>query len=508
MLGLFGNKSDHPLANQKSVQQILDNLPNSDMVAVLEEIGHWIDALFDPANDFRVDHQLMVLKQLDEAAHPYLRKVVQAYFAVIPLTAFQENRLWGILNTFYTQTEHGYHRILLGIREGEKGGAAIRSQVALVCTRGIYAILGRMECAAVRYLQIDPQAWVHLADLYDHAAVEGCLDEGMQLYAGGVGDTTVNRAFASVVMWYSIGVGALRPLDLHISKSIIIQLRKFMTVTEVPRPNSMFIFDLAHPLDPARAKDEGAMYPPSTRFVEIDVPAGYFEGLLKTLAKEMVPEALNLGVPYGAELVAEVVQRVAAYSKLPLPSRRHQRRKISMNVRILNGYEALLGQVESEYGADGAAGDACKVEDISATGMKYMVPSSHANGLRIGSLIGLRPDKAAHWGAGVVRRLRRDEQNNLHVGVRILANKVVGIILEDGSIEVHTQPALLVERSSDGNGENWLLMKPDTYTPTRSPKMAMDGQEFLMLPVGLIEKGADFDMVRYRKMVHEAGGEG
>jgi len=73
MLGFFSNKSDHPLANLKSAQQLLDDLPKTDPVQVLDEIGHWIEALFDQENAFRLDHQFAVLRMLDEAAHPHLK---------------------------------------------------------------------------------------------------------------------------------------------------------------------------------------------------------------------------------------------------------------------------------------------------------------------------------------------------------------------------------------------------------------------------------------------------
>ena len=94
MLGIFSNKSDHPLANLKSAQQLLEALPKTDSVVVLDEVGHWIESLFDPGSTFRIDHQFAVLRMLDDIAHTHLRKISQACFSPILPSPFQEARMW------------------------------------------------------------------------------------------------------------------------------------------------------------------------------------------------------------------------------------------------------------------------------------------------------------------------------------------------------------------------------------------------------------------------------
>jgi hypothetical protein len=36
MLGIFGKKSDHPLADLKSAQQVLDSVPKNDALAAVQ----------------------------------------------------------------------------------------------------------------------------------------------------------------------------------------------------------------------------------------------------------------------------------------------------------------------------------------------------------------------------------------------------------------------------------------------------------------------------------------
>jgi hypothetical protein len=61
MLDMLKKQSDHPLASLKSTQQLLGNLPVDNAVKLLQEISHWVEVATDPANKFRLDHQLAVL---------------------------------------------------------------------------------------------------------------------------------------------------------------------------------------------------------------------------------------------------------------------------------------------------------------------------------------------------------------------------------------------------------------------------------------------------------------
>ncbi len=507
MLGLFSNKSDHPLASLKSAQQLLDGLPKTDSVEVLDEIGHWIEALFDPDYGFRLAHQFTVFRMLDDAAHPHLRKIVQSYFAVVPPSTFHANRLWSSMNSYYTLCDLGYLNLLTGLQKGKKGSSTIKSNLSLISARGIYAVFGRLECAAVRYMPIDPQLWMHLVHYFAYAEQQQVLDEPISLYAGTGDETTVMRIYASVLIWYTASIGSLSPLDLHITKRLIIHMNKPFEVNNEPVAGSIFAIDLDNPGAPVRVKEEGAMYPLGTRFVSMGTPLAYLENLLKTLDKGHLHEDLSFGAGYSMESVTEVVKRVVAYCKMPLPLRRHQRRKINMSVKVLSGFDNVVEQSEVGLNTDSLKKENWKVEDMSASGLSCVLNAGHSNTVKIGSLLIFQPDKTSPWGAGIVRRLRRDEKNNLHVGVKVLANKIIGVALHDheSNLDKTRQFALFVDRPDGQSGESWILMKSDTFSMNHSPTMTLGKQEFLMVPVGLIEKGADFDWVSYRMMVNDNG---
>jgi hypothetical protein len=129
----------------------------------------------------------------------------------------------------------------------------------------------------------------------------------------------------------------------------------------------------------------------------------------------------------------------------------------------------------------------------------------------VGELIGLQPEKVERWGAGIVRRLSRDAQNNLLIGVEMLSNQLEGVALSDhlnlGSY-AGEQRALYLNKPSDESGEAWLLMKPDTFSSKRSLEMTMDERRYLLMPLELLRQGADYDLARYRKMAQDINSNG
>jgi hypothetical protein len=212
------------------------------------------------------------------------------------------------------------------------------------------------------------------------------------------------------------------------------------------------------------------------------------------------------GAKYDVELVRDILRRLTDNLTQPIPTRRNPRRKISVNLKVANGFFRMLEQADEGlnfFNPDTA--EIWDVEDISATGFRSVLPASRVDGVKIGSLIGSKPENVQSWGAGIVRRLSRDSQNNLHVGVEVLSTQIVGISLTERvqAADEDVQIAMYLNRPNDTSGEAWLLMRPDTFSPNRSLNMDLEGKGYLLLPLALVESGDDYDLARYRRMEQE-----
>lgn len=505
MLGLFGKKSDHPLADLKTAQQLLDDIPKTDSLKALQELIDWIESIREQANDFKLDHQWAVLRLFDQAAQPHVRKLLHDYFPLQALSKFQENRLWTLLDAFYTQSELCHYDVFTRYRDGAKGAATIKSDLPLLCARGIAANIGRLKMIAARYTLVDPTLWRHVAAYYAFAEAQGIQAESVTLYPGV--SSSVAQEFCVLVTWYGSTSGTLTPLHEHITERFFNYLGKGLQVAKSYNGNGLFAFDTAQPTPPMRATAEATIHP-ALRFIEAEGMRQQLENLVKTLEKGIIPETLNLyGAKYEAELVRDIAVALMQSLILPPPTRRNPRRQIKVNLKVANGFFKMLEQTDVglNFGADES--EVWEVEDISATGFRSIVPLARAEHVKIGTLVGSRPESVSHWGAGVVRRLSRDAQNNLHIGVEVLSSRFVGVPLSDRTRSGADAGmlGLYLNRPADTSGEAWLLMKVESFSSGRSLVMQLDDKEYLLLPIALVERGEDYDLARYRMMQQDTG---
>lgn len=500
---LFGKKSDHPLADIKSARALLDGLPKNDAWKSLGELTDWIESLSEH-DGFRLEHQFAVLRLLDEAAQPHARKLARDYFSPGELGKFQENRLWLALDGFYRHAARAYGGLFERYGNGDKGGGALREHMPLIAVRALHALSRRLKHACAHYSPADGGIWADLARLYRHAEQQSYLDVAVAPYPGMDGNTSVRLSAGHLLGWYGCGAGALSPLDIHFVERIVGQYGTAIELGAQLAADNLFSFDLERPAAPVRVRADGTVHP-SMRFVNMSAMLPKLEGLLGALGRNVVPDDLNLGGAYEAERVRGAARYLLEYLADP-PLRRSVRRGIKADMNVASGF---AGVVERAGGAETGEERAVywEVEDISSSGFRAVLPAQGVDGIRIGTLLGVRPGGVPHWGVAVVRRLMRDDANLLHVGAEMLSSRVDGVALgrSGGGLEDGQRALWLQAKPDEPEGEARLLMKAATFSMQRSLQTGLNGKHYLLIPAGLQESGLDYDLARFRIVEQEAG---
>jgi hypothetical protein len=496
--GLFGKKSDHPLADLKSAQSLLDDLPKNDALRSLAELSDWIESLA-AHDEFRPDHQFAVLCLLDEAAQSHARKLAREYFSPGELSKFQENRLWLALDNYHLHAANSYGALFDRCSGGDKGSGTLREHLPLIAVRALHALTRRLKYASAHYSPPDGSIWTDLAKLYRHAERQNYQDIQVETYPGTAGAISVRQAAGHLLGWYGCGVGALSPLDIHFAERIVGQYCAAIKTGTQLDSDSLFSFDLERPAAPMRVKVDGTAHP-SMRYIDMTAMRPKLEDLLRTLDKNVVPDGMNLGGNYDAELVRGAVRHLLDYLTEP-PLRRSARRSIKVDMKVVNGFAKLVERTAAENGEERLV--YWEVEDISNGGFRAVLPLQGADGIRIGSLLGVRPAGVPHWGAAVVRRLMRDGANLLHVGAEMLASQVDGAALSSSGGGPENGLWLQVKPGEPAD-EVRLLMKAETFSMHRSMQTRLGGRHYLLMPLGLQESGPDYDLARFRVVEQEA----
>ena len=504
---MFGKKSDHPMVDIKAAQGILDDLPKNDVYKLLGELTEWIESISEHA-DFKIDHQFALMRLLDEAAQPHVRKLLREYFTPNELGKFQENRLWMVLGNLSRYTAEGYYRIFNRYCTLDKGNSAIKAQLPLLLARSVNALTGQLKFVCARYGHVDKAVWTNLAQIYSHAEQQKCLDAPVSLYPGMASNTSVKWATGHLLGWYGCGVNSMKPLQMHLTERLVAQYCTSIEVHSQPGEQNLFSFDLNNPTAPRRIKVDPAAGP-ATRYISMAGIKPKLEPLIKTLGKKIIPGELTIGSAYDPELVSEAALYLLDYMA-NTPVRSGVRRNVKIDMSVAQGFEKTVERTNSGLNLNKEKPVLWKMEDISANGFLTVLPAQGSEDIRIGTMLGVQPSGVQNWGVAVVRRMIRDDQNQLHVGAEMLSTQVTPVALiqsgdGSGAFEDGQTALWLSEKPGELPGQARLMMRLDTYSDHRSLLSEYNGDDYLLIPNGLLEKCFDCDLVRFRLVKQETG---
>lgn len=501
LAGIFGKKSDHPLADIKSVQALLENLPKNDAYKSLMELTDLAESVSEQ-DSFKIDHQFAVLRMIDEAALPYARKLSREYFTPFEINKFQENRLWTLLGNYYHQSAGAYFDVFNRFCNADRGSSTIRIHIPLLTARAVYALICKLKFISARYGQVDNDIWANLALLYKHAEQLQYLDTPVKLYPGMLGNTSVKCEMGSLMIWYDSGLSTLSPLYIHLVERIAAQYCSSIDIRAELDGAARLCFNLNSPAEPTRINMDATTHP-AMRFISMPTMQARLEDLMKILKKNIVPDGLSLGGNYEAEVVRNAVQHLLTYLIAP-PVRRNARRMANVTLNVVNGFDQVVGSSNLLQPPQNTPASWI-TEEISVGGFSSVLPSG-SNGIGIGSLLGIQPEGMSQWGVAVVRRLLRDDANQMHAGAEILANQVAYVkLFTNGNQAGEGQPALwLYPAQGELSGATQLLlMQADTFSSSQSLKIQLDEKKYLLIPSGLREKGLDYDLAKFKVIEQE-----
>ena len=482
---LFGKKNDHPMADIKLAKTLLHDLPKSDPLKSVTELGDWIESV-TLCEDFKLSDQYAVLSLLDETARPVARKLAYEYFSLPEMNTGQGKLLSQSLGSLSRYTVDAYCTLISRYCNGD--GSGIKAQIPLLMARAMRAMREQVKYAAVHYGPYDETLWHRFAWLYSYAEQQQYLDVALNLYSALSAPTTIKREAGQLVVWYACGINTLSPRSMHLAERIIAQYGNSVETTASLNDQVLFGFDLAHPAAPMRINPEATLHP-SMRYISLANMQTGLESLIRTLKKNVVPQELNLGGAFAAEWVLDAAQHVQTHLVAP-QLRASVRRELSSAIEVVAGFENVYGYCAGHADCTGMQ---WLLENISAHGFSAVVPFRGAENLRIGTLLGMRGD--AQIEVAIVRRMLRDADGRLHVGVEMLASQVVEVMLDMGA--ACGKPALWLHSDRE-DGTARLLMQADVFSLQFSPKVCLAGRTYLLIPVKLLEKSVDYDFACYR----------
>ncbi len=511
-MALFGGgKPDHPMADPKQARSLIADFPSNDATKALEEATFWLDSV-GRTEGFKVDYRFELYDLLDQAAKNHQRKLAQDYLATDRQEKFRESKLWTTVFEFWKTLGTAYNQCIEQFQAGAGGSGAVKKDLAVIAARTLRALTLQLKWGSFRYGPVDDRVWSELGRIFMFAESRRFADTPVDIYPGAHGQGSVEQEFLKALMLGVSSTDGLTPLEQEIAERTVAHFGSLYKTQAKPGSHCNYYFDLSMRKPPARAMKTLDPNP----MIRYFGAGGALQALRKLIddikTKDGVPSDVNLGGTYDNELLLSVMNHLAMYWSDKPPARGSERRKIATRLTVVHGMQPILRCIRpqtDDISLDFQSKDGSEswiVENVSEGGFGAIVPQVKGDWIKVGSVLGVQSETAKYWGAGVVRRLTRDEFQQRRVGIELISKAIIPVTLTPaGNVSSFNatregEPAVLLSTTPDKNGDVSLLLRVGSYTPTQPLEMTVRGRPFYLMPRKLVEGGDDFDWAKFKVM--------
>lgn len=555
----FGRKKpsspSDPLSCLKAATAWMHELPMGDTFAAHEKI---VAALgeFNEKTEPPDKARLQVLMHLDEGALELQHTLTQQYLLNPRMSRQIESRLWNAVFSFHWQMARGYHMFIMAY-VGNPNGSEIRHEIPLIAARAIRHFAMQVKWRYFRYEAVGAKLWKHVHNLYRLAEYEEFEHKSLLLYPKCTRQTTCSEEYLQLLSLAVLNTNSLFPKQIEM---VDLWLDNWAASLKLERDyvpeRHVFCVNLGEDKGPYRARKpvadgmlrcwgsdglmarvaqvrealqhgetpaklglgEDCRLPACLEFIERISqqwsPAG--EGRVRRKQERVAKVKLIDVVKDFLEICALVKQDNEALS--PKQQEEEQQVKISyeemLDVRlygfVTQRTQAKLNQADKSKSGRSAQEapyhERWLMENESSSGFGANVDSVHNDWVRLGKLVGLRPERSHNWVIGVVRRLALLESGQRNVGIEVLAKSPVTVTLKaskprhsgytvngvDAVDIVLPVSALYLPPSGEDKSGVSLILDSVEYAPGRHFELSARSRSYSIALGRVIEKGDDW----------------
>ena len=546
---------DHPMGNIQDARKLLLELPKESSLKALEEVSFWLDSVRN-TDGYKPAEQFEILRLLDETAQSLQLELSQQYLDSSRMQKTQESRLWMALFEFWKHLAEAYLHCVEMYEKREEGVLIIEKHLPMIVIRTMRAFAEQNKLLYIRYRPMDTRIWEGLSRLYSFAEANSLFHGLLVPYQNEVTPTTAFKEFLRAVLLCVSTPDKLLPIQIHLADKLIVNLINSFLMSEKPEGDSMFYMDLAAHNAPARLI-KGTPIHAVMLFFSATNAAQKMRGFVEKIDAGVIPQELDFASGFKKDDLQEVCHVLEqCWSPTP-PQRKAARSKVVTRLNVVHGFREVrrkiatstqgtttriaddkdvLYQERADLKLYGFVTDKTKqmriaaaelesatekeeedteswvTVNISECGFGAVIPSIAEDWVKIGLLLALKPEEGTEWVVGAVRRLSRDSDHKIHVGIQVLGHSPASIRMKplannisvwekvtDVDVSTHID-AILLKAENKCVDENAILMEPQSFVGENSFEMINQEEKRRVALNKLLEEGQDYQRISYRDM--------
>lgn len=550
---LQGEKSNHPLGSTPNLDRTLGEIPLSDPSRVLLDVAMLIE---EPS---RYDTELSpaalrhAALYIDTFARVAYTDLLLAY--LLPGTRWHASEVaWSALDRHNQLLFEIYEYALASALRGNEDLSRARMQLAQCATRAMQAWVERKKLHHFRYRPPDLEWWLAAHKLVGLASQHGVISLVQTTYPEDTQTRSTIHAYLAGLYLEIAPVSNLVPVQVEVLHRWLQQNAGLFEFAEAPNPGTTHFISLHNPGNPTRYTSN-VVHSPAMRYCSTQKLRAPLLQLAHNLRTQNIPEWLQPLMPQKAA-IDKLMQTLMRHWTDQPPERSSPRQEDSAPMRVVHGFSMARrmiacsafakrgrslnyrgtdmanlfnelrfgqsGQTSSLRAADEeiaidpmetllkleTSGDKQMMDewlkiDSSATGIGAVMPGLRSRN-RIGELIGLRIEGSIDWRLGIIRRIGRDKQKRVNIGIETLPYPSVCAQVRPSNVEL----TVWNDASESGNGYvdailieaegDTLLLAPGLFVAELLATLLVDGKRRDIILTEKIDHSNDWERVRFR----------
>jgi hypothetical protein len=504
----IAKKADHRPADPREARKLVSELRAIDAPRALDQVIAWLETL-TALPEVRLDRRFDSISIFEEAAMPFEKRITRDYIRSARLQSSQEQRLWATAHDLWHQLGVSYHLCMMEYEASASGAASMRSWAPVMGCRAMRALRHELRWTLLRYGDVEERLWQDAARIYRMAESRDFAREEVAAHSGRNRYSTVEREFVKMLLLAVSSPNSLPPAQLDIAARLAARCAEFVPIETVHRADVTHSFDLGKNAPPQRGRD--AQDGSALRYLASAAALPQLERVSKELVHSGGADSAQAAA-YDPRMLREVALHLALYWSANPLGRESERHPTMARISVVPGFRGLLDALQGYIGGpfiDDEA-ESWMAENVSRGGYGAVIAQVKGDWVRVGSLVGIKPESAPVWGVGVIRRMTRDDSRKRHVGIESLTKAAIPVCiapvgsLGSGSGPDHFPNAAVLGLSLKDSGEVGIIMEAGGFSPRLTMEMVVRGAQYLLTPIGFVQGGDDFDLARYRILRRDA----
>ncbi len=476
---ILRKKSDDPVGSLKSATVWVQELPLADVHRAHIEIVRALSSI-NENKKMPLKERIRVCMYLNEKAQGLQNKLCRDYLAAMDDPHAAERNYLQTILAFWDEMAVAYQICIRSFAQDPS--TKLWPTIHIITARALHFYAMQAKWAHLRYLPVDGTVWRNLHRLYLFAERENFDKTTIKLFPGSSDETNCLSEYLQPLMLQLANPESLQPLQINQLDQWLDTWAKSLTLERQFRPQRQLYAVNLGDTKPARSLRRN-MLGEKYRYWGVGLLVVTIEKTIEQLKNGELPARLGLGedcrLPQCLDLIETVERR---WSKKDV-QRKHERTPNVKVVHVVHGLDDIIAQLKPgakmrrkkkgetigyevmgltvggtpiESDTQGEAHlfepvlEQWIMENESVSGYGVTFTPSAYGGLRIGSLVGLKPEKAPHFLIGVVRRMNKNPSSKTYVGIETLCQTPIPVELHalpsgDKPAGPHTEAIYLLE---------------------------------------------------------------